>query len=303
MKFERPRLTTVLAGIGLFLLFLVFLFPFQNLKGYVFGQIYRNTGIVITAEELYLSLFGWPGVGMTGVDVAIPMGRGEMEVSARKVVARVGLGSLFPPVPSFSLDMSDLKGGGDLYVKVTRGKNFIKGSVEADAVVLNQLRFSNLPQPVEGIATIDGDFYFDEDQLPKSTGKLDLRIDKFRFPALNLQGFVLPSFDLNPVVAQIQIRNGNIEIARSQLGQPGGDFQGKLAGELRLARTFLESYLNLTVYIQLSQRYIQDPNSATVVSFLGGYQRAPGDYAMRWSSTIQGMMTNLLNALPQKALN
>jgi type II secretion system protein N len=301
MKVPRPKWTTVLICIALFLFFVLVLFPFQNLKGYLFSQVYVNTRILLNAEDIYLSLFGWPGLGMTNVDITVPMGSGDLELSAKRVVMRVGIGSLFPPAPSVSLSVSGLKGGGDLWVKVTRAGSVIRGSIDADQVVLKQLKMSDFPQAIEGVATIQGDFNIDDTALNKSVIDMSLDIDKFRFPPLNLQGFVLPAFDLGKVVAELKTRNGNVEITKSQLGQPKGDFQGKMIGEFRLAQYLAQCFLNLTLKLQLSEKYRNDPNNATITSFLGGFQTSPGDYALKWSSTIGGMQQNLLNALPQKA--
>lgn len=300
MKIQRPKWSTVAICIGLFFFFFVVLFPFQNLKGYLFTQIYQNTRILINAEEIYLSFFGWPGIGMTNVDVTLPTGTGELDLSAKKMIMRVGIGSFFPPAPSVSLGISGLKEGGDLWVKVTRAGAVVKGSLEADKVVLKQLKFSDLPQPVEGVANIDSDFYFDETALNKSTLDMSVDIDGFFFPALNLQGMLFPAFKLGKVLAEIKTRNGNFEVTKSQLGDLKGDFQGKLIGELRLAQVLSQAFLNLTLKIQLSEKYRNDPNNATITSFLGGYQMAPGDYALKWASTIGAMQTNLFNALPQK---
>lgn len=301
MTIPRPKWTTVVICLVLFLFFTVILFPFQNLKGYLFSQVYKNTRILINAEEIYLSLFGWPGLGMKNVDVSIPMGNGDLELSAKKVVLRVGIGSLFPPAPSISLGLSGLKGGGDLWVKVTRAGTVTKGSIDAEKVSLKQIKMTDLPQPLEGIANISGDFRFDEAALLKSTADLTIDIDKFRIPPLNLQGFILPAFDLGKLLAVVQTRNGNLEISKSQIGEPKGDFQGKLIGDFRLAQTLAQCFLNLTLKLQLSEKYRADPNNATIVSFLGSFQLVPGDYALKWSSTIGGMQSNLMNALPQKA--
>jgi type II secretion system protein N len=300
MKVPRPKWTTVAICAALFVFFLIILFPFQYLKGYLFGQIYQNTRIVINAEQIYLSLLGWPGVGMKNVDVTIPMGTGAVELSASRVIFRVGIGSLFPPAPSISLGLKGMKGGGDLWVKLTRAGTVTKGSIDAEKVSLKEIRFTDLGQPVEGIASIDGDFNFDESALNKSTMDMALDMSGFKFPSLSFPGFMLPTFDLGRVVLDIKTRNGNIEIAKSQIGEPKGDFQGKLIGELRLAQLLSQCFLNLSLKIQLSEKYRTDPNNATITSFLGGYQVAPGDYSMKWNSTIGAMQSNTFNALPQK---
>ncbi len=299
MKVPRPKLSTIGICVVLFLFFVVVLFPFQYLKGYIFNTIYQNSRILINAEEIYLSLFGWPGVGMKNVDVTIPMGNGELDLAAKKVIVRLGL-SLSPLAPSVSLDLTGLKGGGDLWVKLAHSGQVTKGSIEASAVNLKQLKFSDLPQPVQGIANIDGDFYFDDAALIKSTLNMDIAIDGFNFPALNLQGMLFPAFPLGKVSAEIKTRDGKFEITNSQLGEPKGDFQGKLLGEFRLGQTIDDCFVNATLRLQLSEKYRNDPANATITSFLGGFQMAPGDYAMKWGATIGAMQTNLLNALPQK---
>ena len=61
---KRPKLSTIFIGFGLFIFFLLLRFPYQNVRGWLFGLIYKNTGIYVLADEIYLSLFGWPGVGI-----------------------------------------------------------------------------------------------------------------------------------------------------------------------------------------------------------------------------------------------
>ncbi len=98
-------------------------FPFSNLKGYLFSQIYRNTGIsIVFAEDLYLILLGWPGVGMKNVEVIIPAMDGEIEMTVRRITARVGIGSVFPFSLSYSIGIDGLKKGGDIFVKLSNLK-------------------------------------------------------------------------------------------------------------------------------------------------------------------------------------
>jgi hypothetical protein len=54
--------------------------------------------------------------------------------------------------------------------------------------------------------------------------------------------------------------------------------------------------------LQLSDKFRQNPQSATLVSLLQSYQNnTPGDYAMKWNATVNDMSSNLVMAIPQKA--
>src|SRR5437899_1786864 len=59
MEFNRPKISTIFICIGLFLFFLLICFPYQNLKGYIFGRIFKETGITVVADDIYPSFFGW----------------------------------------------------------------------------------------------------------------------------------------------------------------------------------------------------------------------------------------------------
>lgn len=303
MNIPRIKWSTALICLGAFLFFLVLAFPFQNLKGYIFGQIHRNTGILIVADEIYLSLFGWPGLGVRNVTVSLPVGREEIEVTAEKMIFRVGLGSLFPPAPSISMSLDGLKEGGDLYVSVTRGGSYVDASIEADEVNLAQIQIPGLPAPIQGIINAEADVLWNEAELPKSAGEIALSGTQVRVPAILLPGFPIPAMDLGKVDGKIRIRNGTVETRDFALGSPDAGLRGNLNGELRLAATLMQSFLDLTLRIQLSEAYRNDPQAAAIVSLLKSYERTPGDYGMRWSSTLQGMTSNFMNALPQKATN
>jgi len=298
---KRPKITTVLICFGLFLFFLILRFPFQNLRGFVFGKIYKETGIQVAAADLYLSIFGWPGVGMRNVDVSIPVGRDELDVSAEKLVARVGLGGLIPPRPSVSVNARGLKKGGDVWVKVTPGKTNTSASFDAEAVNLEQFAFAGPNQLIRGKLQGDGSFFFDASDLAKSSGNAEFSIEKLKTPAQNLQGIVIPDVDFGTLKSKINIKNGVVEISSFQMGDAKSDIQGSIAGEVRLGKDIARSFLNITLKLQLSPQFMANPNSETIVSVLNSIDNSkPGTYAMKWSTSIEGITSNLWNALPKK---
>lgn len=299
---RRPSLKMIFVCIGLFFFFLVMRFPFQSLQGYVFGKIQKETGVILVAEDMYLSLFGWPGIGLRNVDATIPMGDTELDISSKKMTVRVGLAGLFPPTPSFSLSASGLKKGGDLYVKFSQGKTFHRASFSLDEVNLDQFGLPN-GQKLQGQITMDGDLNMDSEDLTKSQGQIELEVKKFKTPGQNLQGIVLPDVNFGNLKSKITIKNGVVDINSFNIGASGSDISGTIAGEVRLGNVFARSYLNITLKLQLSEPFRNNPNSATIVSLLNSIDNtSPGNYAMKWSTSIEGITTNLWNALPQKAL-
>lgn len=299
---NRPKLTTILLGVGLFLFFLLLTFPYKNLKGYVFGKIQAATQIQIVADDLYPTFFGWPGVAIRNATVTIPMGASDIELTAEKVVARVGIGGLFPPTPLVSMSISGLKGGGDLYLSFSQSKSSTSVRAESDALELGQIAIPGMSGRISGKVDLDGKFVIDQQDLSRSTGEATLDCKNIKIPPQNLQGIVFPPLPLGPTKAKIAIKNGTAELATFQFGEPTADFRGSATGDLRLGANLMASFLNLTIRIQLTDKFKANPQSATIVSFLESFKTAtPGDHAMKWSATLQDMTTNVMAAIPQKA--
>jgi type II secretion system protein N len=300
----RPSTRTILIGIGLFVFFLILRFPYRNVRGYVFGEIYKNTGIRVTADDLSPSFLGWPGVKLYKANITIPIGAGsELDLIVEQVTARVGIGSFFPPAPLLSVYAYRFQKGGNLYVKGSQTRNYISGSIQAEDLNLSQFLTAGLPEPIQGILRATGEFGYDQVDLAKSTGNFDLAVGKLEIPGMNMQGIILPAISWDEVKAVLAVRNGNLEITQGQFGTPKSAMRGTLNGYLRLGRDISSTYLNLVLKIQMTDEYKNDPQSATLVSFLKTFEssRSPGEYAMKWSATIRDMGNNIMLALPTKA--
>jgi type II secretion system protein N len=198
--------------------------------------------------------------------------------------------------------MSGLKKGGDLYVKLGQTSSFIKGALDASDLSLEQLPMGGLSEPLTGKLQAEGNLIYDKSDLQKSTGELELNLSKFKVPAQNLQGVVLAPIDIGTVKSKLVVKNGTLDFSNFQIGSPSSDLRGSLSGEVRLGRDMMASHINLVLKVQLSDKFRQDPQSATLVSLLQSYQlNTPGDYAMKWNATLSDMTSNLVMAIPQKA--
>ncbi len=296
----RPKAITILICFALFVFFVFMTFPFQNLRGYIFGKIYQNTRILIVAEDLYPTIFGWPGIGIRNVNVTLPIGNGEMDLASEKLIFRVGPGGIFPPVPAIIMSMKGLKKGGDLYLKFSQTRTHMSGTVQADDVEMKQLAFSGLSEPIPGKLNIDTDFVVDSTDISKSTGSAKLDVSKLKVPAQNIQGFLLPALAVGDIKGKITMKNGIAEITSFTFGSKDADLKGSISGDMRLGQNMLSSFLNLTVKIQLSEAYRNNPQAATFVSLLESYKTSATEYGMKWSATLQDMTTNIVAAIPQK---
>lgn len=299
----RPSTKTILIAVGIFLFFLVLRFPYRNLKGYIFGQVFKTTGIRVDAEDLSPSFLGWPGLKLYKASVSIPIGMtSELNLAAEQVTARVGIGGIFPPSPSISVYAYKFQKGGNLYVKGSQSRNFIGGSLSAEDLNLAQFLSVGLPAPIEGILRASGTFGYDQADLAKSTGNIDLSIAKLDIPGMNTQGIPLPAIQWDEVKARLVIKNGSLDVLQGQFGTPQSALRGTLSGNVRLGRDIYTSFIALVLRLQMTEAYRMDPQSATLVSFLKTYESStkPGEYVLKWNATIQEMMTNLLLALPTK---
>lgn len=300
MAITRPKASTIAICIALFFFFILITFPFGNLRGAIFGKIYKTTGIVLIADEIYPSFFGWPGLGIRNVDVTLPLAGGELELSCKKLIFRVGIGSLIPFAPSVSMSMEGLKQGGDLYVKFSQSKTTLDAKFDADAVALEQISIPGMAEPFSGTLNSEGYLTYDSSDPSKGVGKIDLNAEKLRVPGANIQGFIFPAMTMGSVKGQLNLKNGIAEFTNFQIGSKDSDFGGSILGDLRLGRDFLSTFVNLTLRLRLSQRYRQNPQSETVVSLLNTFKTATdGEYAMRWNASIMEMQSNPLSAIPQ----
>ena len=296
---KKPAASQIVIGLVIFLFFLLITFPFQNLRSYVFKKIFDASGIIVTADSMAPNLLGWPGVSLSNSTVTIPTGSGDIALSSKGLVTRARLAGFLPPIPAVSLSLSGLKGGGDVFARVARSGDVVKVLAEAEHTNLAQILIPGFPEPIPGKLNMDTNLSVDGKDLSKSTGTLDLDIEKIMIPALNLQGIILPVLNLGDVKVKLAVKNGAVEIVNFKIGSKTSDLSGSLTGEMRLGQTIYNSAVNLTLKLSLSPAYKANPQGATLVSLLESYKNSNGEYGLKWNATIQDMMTGM-GALPQK---
>jgi len=304
---QKPKASTLLTVFIIFILTSLMFFPFGNLRGYIFGQILNRTGIVLVADDMSLTFLGWPGLVLHNVNVTLPVGNGEIELASEKLIFKVGLSGLLPPVPSISLNLKKLKKGGDLYINVGRSGTAIAVKIEADAVNLAQISVPGLGENIPGFVDIDGDMSLDEKDVSKSTGFLDIQGKELKIThqvvGAPAQGFSfdIPAMTVDKFACVVKIKNGTLDFTNINLGTPTSDLRGSIVGDLKLGQKIEQSILNLTLKLQLSNKILQDPQAKTFTSFLEGYTlKSPGEYGMKWFASIQELSGMSYKILPEK---
>lgn len=305
---KKPKLKTVLICLALFFLFLVIRFPFSNLKGYLFGKVNKDTGITIMAEDLYLTFLGWPGVAMKNVEVIVPqqvMGT-EIDISAQKMTARAGFG-LFPPALKYSAAIDGLKKGGDLYVQLVGAKfgpqGFSSGNLnyDTDGLDLSQIPLGGVFYG--GKATGVGSIFVDSNDLSKTSGSLQLDVNKFVFPAADFGGFTIPQIKLGDLKAKLIAKGGVIELQTFTFGGSDADISGQFGGEIKLGQNIFQSSINITMKINFSDAFAASSDTAnqTFITILNNYdKRSPGkSYNLRWNKTIMQIVQNFFENPPE----
>jgi type II secretion system protein N len=260
------------------------------------------------AEDMSLTVLGWPGLQLKNVEVTLPpqfLGD-EVDLAAKWMVIRVGIGGILPPSLSYSMSLSSLKKGGDLYVKVSRAqmKNQMLVSaninISADDVNLEQLPLGP-GETITGKLNTNSSIALDMSDLSKTQGDLDLNIQALKTPAQNLQGIIIPTINWGVLKTKISIRNAVADIRNFQIGSTGSDVQGSIAGEIRLGRDFMASFLSISSFkLAFSPAFVKNPNSDTIISMLDSIdKRSPGTYSMKWNKAVAAIAENALINLPE----
>lgn len=283
---NRPKTSTILIISSLFVALLIIRFPFQNLKGSIFGKIYKATGIYIIADDIYPSFFGWPGIGMKNVSITAPVGDSELNLECQKLTARAGVAGLFPPAPALSLFLKGLKQGGNLYVRYSPNKQGLRATIEANQLNLAQLSSSTTNPIATGLMTLDGDISVNHANVSLTTGEASLQFQDLVLGAQNLRGIVLAEMTLGQVKAEISAKNAVATISSFQIGDSKSDLQGTLTGEIKLDSSWDNSMLNFALKVKLSPSYTANPDSATITSFLNTFKIAEGEYSIRLNATV-----------------
>lgn len=305
---KKPKLSSVIVITFLFFFFLIIFFPYENLKGLVFSKVYTATNVLIVADDMSLSFIPLPSVSLKNVNVTLPVGNSEIELASERLGLRAGFAAFFPPAPAISMNLKNLKKGGDLFLKFGQIGNVFSVKLEAAAVNLEQIALPGMVRPLQGLVGSDSNFKIDQSDLAKSTGHLELKGENLKTPAHMVDvmpglSFAIPGLAIGKLDSMINFKNGVMEITTFKFGDAQSDLSGAVSGEVKLGQDLNRSQVNVTVRLKLAPKIVQDPQNKTFVSFLEGYQTSPGEYGMRWSAMVAELSGLSIKILPEKLTN
>jgi len=285
-----------------FLIALIILFPVNNLRSYIFETVFRESGVLMVAESLHLSLLGLPGVKMDKVSVTLPVGSQEIDLQSDQLTLRLALTSFFPPQIGLAASVSDLKKGGDIYTRVGRGNNTFSFYLNVERLNLEQLGARSGGSPFKGSLDASSDIFLNETELAKSSGYLKIKILDFSLnqqsispPELGGLTIIIPAMKMGKLDGALTMKNGLLEINQLKFGDdPNSDLKGTVSGDFKVEKKFEDSQLNLALKLKLSAKIMENPESATFKSALGGFQNNPGEYSLRCNGTIQDFINSPL---------
>ncbi|NBT58701.1 type II secretion system protein GspN [bacterium] len=298
----KPTKSTVFLCLVVFFLGFILFFPIQNLKGMVFQKIFQSTGVLIVAEEIHPSFLGWPGIQIHNVNVTLPVGTDDIELASKMMTARARLSAFF--IPSVSLSFSELKGGGDLFLKFGQRGATTLMALESEAFNLGQISIPGLGQSISGKLNADVDLKYNGALFSDTKGAIELKGSGIKTPPILVNNpmlgppFQIPELEAGDLDVKMKFTDGVMSISSFKLGNPNTDLSGSITGDAKLGLTPEQTQINLTLRLIFSQKILGNPEYKTFLDFLGAYRTATaGEYAMNWTASVSEIL-NLTKALP-----
>lgn len=297
---NKPSPRMVLICVGLFLFFVLIQFPFKNFRGKIFEEIYRNSGILMTADDMGISLFGWPGISFKNLNVDVQSS--GFNINAEDAVVRVGLGHLWPFALSYSGSLDNVGTGGDAWFRFVDGGDSYDLGAELTNFDSKAIAFQGTPAPIHGPISGDIDLIINTRTPDKSSGDIQITGKNLVLQPQNYPPYlsIAEPAKIGPGKITIKVSNGVAEITQFQMGNDASDLKLTLSGRLKLEPVLYRSHLTLRLDIKLSDKFSNSPSAQDLKGYLSTFELSSGNYAMQWNKTINELTDiNSLGPLPQ----
>lgn len=225
------------------LVFLFFLFPFDDLSDLISSQVSKLSGnsVYLQFERLKMSLFPQPGVQMDQVYIE---SLSTPALSAQELVITPSVSGLIQQKPYGHISAKGLlKGDVDLQVgKGPRTENGLERhriEVKANKVSLHDLReLANLPVLLKGQLNLETTALADLSFQEQPEIEVDMTISKFELPPSNVNTpmgpLTLPDLKLTAVELKGRLAAGRFVIESGTIGKPNDELYGTIKGNIGL---------------------------------------------------------------------
>ncbi|WP_415064009.1 type II secretion system protein GspN [Bdellovibrio sp.] len=268
------------------LVFLFFLFPFDDLSDLISSQVSKlsNNTVYVQFDKLKMSLFPQPGVKMDQVyieSIRTPA------LSAQELVITPSVSGIIQQKPYGHVSAKGLlKGDVDLHVgKGTKTENGVERQrleVSAKKVSLHDLReLANLPVLLKGQLDLQTTALADLSFQEQPDVELDLTISKFELPPSNVNTpmgpLTLPDLKLSTVELKGRLAAGRFIIETGTIGKPGDELYGSIKGNIGLnivnnGGAFSHQIGAYNFEIDLKTKKSFQDRAALFLTFIDGYK-------------------------------
>lgn len=295
-KYHKKKIAL---GYFLVMIFLYFLFPFNDLGDLVTskvsdasqGQVYLNF------EKLDLSLIPSPGIALSDVTLETSQ---LPALKAGYLEARPSMMGLITFKPGISIGAEQIFGG-DLSLStrgIDKNKNGTrkqKIDLSFDNIKLNEI-FQAFDLNIRLNGSAEGQLSSQVDiellEQPKSEVSVNLSKVVLEETDLSVQGMSIgiPKISLNQLLLEAKSENGNLQISKLTFGGPGQDITGQMTG--KMAMTFVKQGMQFVVQpggfdfnlkFTISETLKQKLSSYLL--FLQNYLVAQNTYSLRISGS------------------
>jgi type II secretion system protein N len=237
----RENLGKIFVFLGAVVVFLVILFPLDDLGDFVASQVAKMTknSIYVRFDRMGLSIIPQPGLKLKDVYVETAT---TSPISVQEMTLTPSLGALLyqRPYGHFSAQ-GFMKGTVDVHIgggkRTEEGRERLSLDIEAEKISLNDIRdMVGLPLMMRGQLNLNlNEAQVDPVFSVQPEGEVTVQIDRFELPASNLSqlgGLTLPELRLGQIVLNGKLTNGRLNINSGKIGRPGDEIHGDVTGNI-----------------------------------------------------------------------
>ena len=278
LKFLVMLLSTVV--------FLLVLFPMNDLGDLVSSQVARLTGnkLFLQFEELKMSTFPSPGVKFEQVFVEA---QGVPGISANEIRFTPSISGLISQKPYGSVNAKGLFKG-DVRINVKSGNRSDNGverqkiEIVAQKLNLQDLReVARLPVMIKGKLDLESIALVDLSFAEQPDVDVNLNISQFELPPSNVMtpmgSLTLPDLKLSTVELKGRLAGGKLIIENGLIGKEGDELRGNITGNIEVTLSNAGGVISpllggYTFNVNLrAKRNFQD-RAALFLSFIDAYK-------------------------------
>lgn len=288
------------------LVFLFFLFPFDDLSDLITSQVSALSGnsVYVQFEKLKMSLIPQPGAKMDQVFIQTV---NTPPLSINELLITPSISGIIQQRPFGKVLAKGLLQG-DVKVQLSKGKATENGlerqqiEISASDISLTELRdLAKIPMLLRGKLNLETSILADLSFQEQPDLNLNLDIDKFELPPSNINtpmgDLTLPDLKLTSITLKGRLSAGRFIIETGTLGKPNDELFGTIKGNIDISilnrdGSFSQQMGGYNLEIDLTAKRSFQDRAALFLGFIDNYKTPLSDgaqYKFKMSATGPGM--------------